>query len=72
MIQTPLKPYITYSFPLGVQTTSDIPELDAIISRTAKRALRLPMSSPTGLMLEQRGALGPGVGSLLVDYVQLR
>jgi len=69
MIQMTLKPYITYSFPLGIQTNSDIQELDGIISRTAKRALRLPMSTPTGLMLERQIASGAGVESLLVDYV---
>ena len=71
MIQTSLKPHITYSFPLGIQSNEDIKELDGIISRTAKRALRLPMSTPTGLVLEQQAASGTGAQSLLVDYVQL-
>ena len=71
MIQTSLKPYITYSFPLGIQSHEDIKELDSIISRTAKKALRLPTSTPTGLILEQQAASGTGAQSLLVDYVQL-
>ena len=71
MIQTSLKPYITYSFPLGIQSHEDLKELDSIIFRTAKRALRLPMSTPTGLVLEQQIASGTGAQSLLVDYVQL-
>ena len=48
MIQTSLKPYITYSSPLGIQSNQYIAELDGVISRTAKKALRLPMSTPTG------------------------
>ena len=60
MIQTSLKPYITYSFPLGIQSNQDIAELDGVISRTAKKALRLPMSTPTGLILEQQSACGAG------------
>ena len=71
VIQTSLKPYITYSFPLGIQSHEDIKELDSIISRTAKKALRLPMSTPIGPVLEQRAASGTKAQSLLVDYVQL-
>ena len=71
MIQTSLKPYITYSFPLGIQSHEDIKELDSIISGTAKKALQLPMSTPTGLVLEQQAASGTAAQSLLVDYVQL-
>ena len=71
MIQTSLKPYITYSFPLGIQSDNDISELDGIIASTAKRALRLPMSTPTGLILEQKTASGAGTELLLIEYVQL-
>ena len=70
MIQTSLKPYVTYSFPLGIQTNKDIKGLDGIISRTAKRALRLP-STPTALVLEQQVVSGTRAQSLLVDYMQL-
>lgn len=38
MIQASLKPYITYSLPLGIQSNQDIAELDGVISRTAKKA----------------------------------
>ena len=36
-----------------------------------RRALRLPMSTPTGLVLEQQVASGTVAQSLLVDYAQL-
>ena len=83
MIQTSLKPYITYSFPLGIRSNKDINELDSMISRTAKRSLQLPMSTPTGLVwlpvdykspslvLEQWAVSGSGAQSLLVEDVQL-
>ena len=70
MIQTTLKPFITYSFPLGVQTPGDISDLDGVVAATAKRALKLPMSTPTGLVLEG-SACGAGAESLMIDYVQL-
>ena len=71
MIRTCLKAYITYTFPLGIQSRDDIADLDGIVARTAKRALRLPLSTPTGLVLQEKEACGAGVESLLVDYVQL-
>ena len=71
MIRTCLKAYITYSFPLGIQSKDDIADLDGIVARTAKRALRLPLSTPTWLVLQENEACGAGVESLLVDYVQL-
>ena len=35
MIQSSLKPFVTYSFPLGVQSNQDIAELNNVISCTA-------------------------------------
>ena len=71
MIRTCLKACISYSFPLGIQSKDDIADLDSIVARTAKRALRLPLSTPTGLVLQEKEACGAGIESLLVDFVQL-
>ena len=71
MIKKSLKPYIGYGFPLGIQSDNDTSGLDGIIARTAKRTLRLPMSTPTKLILKQKTASGASTESLLIDYVQL-
>ena len=70
-IQCCLKPYLTYGFPITYLKNQDIYTLDAILAQSAKRALRLPLATPTGLMLQQQVASGAGVESLLVDYAQL-
>ena len=70
-IQTCLKPYLTYSFPLTYLSKQDISNLDAVLAQTAKRALRLPSSTPTGLVLQRQIESGAGVESLLIDYAQL-
>ena len=44
--------------------------LDSILARIAKKALGLPMSSPTAMILKSRECAGVGVISLVVDYVQ--
>ena len=63
-IQCCLKPH-TYL------KNQDMYTLDAILAQSTKRALRLPLATPTGLMLQQQVASGAGVESLLVDYAQL-
>ena len=70
-IQTCLKPYLTYSFPLTYLSKQDLYRLDAVVAQTAKKALRLPLATPTGLMLQQQTLSGAGVESLLIDYAQL-
>ena len=70
-IQTCLKPYLTYSFPLTYLAKQDIYRLDAVLAQAAKRALRLPLATPTGLVLQQQRLFGAGIESLLIDYAQL-
>ena len=70
-IQTCLKPFLTYSFPLTYMQRTCIMHLDAVFAQVAKKALRLPMSSPTALLLKRQKDSGAGAESLLVDYAQL-
>ena len=70
-IQTCLKPYLTYSFPLTYLSKQDLYNLDAVMARTAKKALRLPLATPTGLVLQQQRMSEAGVESLLIDCAQL-
>ena len=45
--------------------------LDAVLAQAAKKALRLPLATPTGLVLQQQQQSGAEVESLLIDYAQL-
>ena len=70
-IATSIRPYITYSFPLGIFTQQDIALLDAVVTKAAKRSMRLPVGTPSSMVLEEKQLGGMGVGSLAVDYAQL-
>ena len=45
--------------------------LDGILARIAKKALGLPLSTPTALTLKDRSKAGVGLMSLMVDNVQV-
>ena len=45
--------------------------MDKLISQYAKRAWGLPVATPSRLVLEHKDKNGMGIGSLMVDYVQL-
>ena len=70
-IQSSIRPAITYSMCLGIYTPYDIHMLDSILARIAKKALGLPMSTPTALILKDRSKAGVGLMSLMVDNVQI-
>ena len=69
LIDTLLKPYIRYSLSIGAYTSRDIATLDSIVSRLAKLAMRLPVSTPTWMVQEDGDRGGLGVTSLQELYV---
>ena len=69
-IQTSIRPAIVYSFALGIYSAYDIHSLDSILIRIAKKALGLPLSTPSAMILKDRNKGGVGLTSLMVDYVQ--
>jgi len=66
--ETNIKPYISYSFPLGTLTEADLGQLDAMYARICKTIYRLPMSTPTAMVLEDKNKAGMGLTSLSVTY----
>ena len=62
-IQTCLKLHLTYSFPLTYLSKQEMYGLDAVLAQAAKKALRLPLATPTGLVLQQQQQSGAGVES---------
>ena len=45
--------------------------LDSIFARNAKKALGLPLSTPTALVMKDRSNAGVGLMSLVVDNVHI-
>ena len=70
-LQSTIRPYITYSFPLAIYSTSDIKRFDTAIVKIAKKAYGLPAATPSNLVLREKDDNGMGISSLMVDYVQL-
>ena len=70
-IQSSIRPYLTYSFPLAAYSLHDIRRLDAAIARVAKRAYGISLSTPTHFILQEKDKVGMGVDSLMLDYCQL-
>ena len=69
LIDTLLRPHIRYSLCTGAYNSADIACLDGLLTRLAKYALRLPTSTPTALVQEDRHRGGLGVTSLQETYV---
>ena len=70
-IQSSIRPYITYSFPLGIYSLQDIKRLDSKLIKFAKKAYDLGNAAPNNLILEERDKMGMGLDSLMLDYAQL-
>ena len=70
-IQTNIRQYMTYCFPLALFTLQEMEQLDKLLIRLIKSAWGLPMSTPSQVVLEKLSKCGMGVQSLMVDYVQL-
>ena len=70
-IQSSIRPFVTYGFPVGAFTYDDIRNLDSILAGEIKKAFSLPSSTPNGLVCREQQDGGMGLQSLLVDYVQI-
>ena len=70
-IQSSIRPYVTYSFPLAIYSLQDIKRLDAKLIQIAKKAYGLGNATPSNMILEERENMGLGLDSLMLDYVQL-
>ena len=67
-VQSCIRPYLTYSFPITMHTPNDIAKLDSVLTRIAKKAYRLPISTPNAMVMRSRLQSGMGMTSLQVDY----
>lgn len=54
VLETCIRPYITYSFATGAYTKNDILRLDSLLTQIAKRAWGLSTSVPNGFVHEDR------------------
>ena len=70
IINTCIKPFITYSFPVVPYTDNDIHAMDKLLTAAIKFAYGLHVSNPTALAHEDIDKFGLGCTSLLVDLVQ--
>ena len=70
-IQSSIRPYVSYSFPLAIYSLEDIRRLDAKMVKIAKKAYGLNGAAPNNLILEEKEKMGLGLTSLMVDYAQL-
>ena len=70
-IQASIRPYTTYSFPLGIYSLQDVKRLDSKLITIAKKAYGLGNATPNNLILEKKDNMGLGLDSLLIDYAQL-
>ena len=68
-VQSCIRPYLTYAFAITMHTPNDIAKLDSVLTRIAKKAYRLPVSTPNALVMQSRVHSGMGMTSLQVDYV---
>ena len=66
--ETNIKPYVSYSFPLGTLTEADLGQLDAMYARICKTIYRPPISTPTAMVLEDKNKAGMGLTSLSVTH----
>jgi ribonuclease HI len=71
IIDTVIKPAVTYAMPLCPYSAIDIATLDARICKYVKDCMRLPRYMPNQAIHLDRGQGGLGITSLMVDYTQL-
>lgn len=70
IIQTSLKPKITYSLSLAPFSIADLTIWDLIIARTAKTCMRLPKRMPGRAMMLPTSQGGVGICSLVQDCMK--
>ena len=68
--ETNIKPYVANSFPLGTLTEPDLNVLDAMYASIRKTIYRLPRSTPTTMVFEDRERAGMGLTSLSATYAE--
>ena len=62
---------MAYSMPLGLMTPSDVSKCDAIKLNICKRMYKLPRSTPSAMIHQDRECAGLGLASLHVMYAKL-
>ena len=70
MINTLVKPQITYPFGIAPYTTAQLKAIDSMLDTAVKKALGQKRSMATALVREDIDAFGLGRPSLMVDYAQ--
>jgi ribonuclease HI len=68
IIQTVIKPMITYAFSVAPYKAMDLKRLDSKIAQMVKAAYRQCRGTPTAMIMEDTDRFGLGTTSLLVDY----
>ena len=71
IIQTVLRPAITYAFPVVPYTANDIAELDKMMCGIAKSCTGLNTYHPNAMVHSGPHVGGLGIASLLVDYAHM-
>ena len=69
-IQSSIRPYITYSFCLGIYSPADLKRMDSKLIALVKKAYGLGQAAPNNMVPQERDLMGLGLTSLMVDYVQ--
>ena len=70
-IESNIRTYVQYALVIGCYTPMEIQKFDALLTRIAKKALDLPQSTPSALIMLERAKGGVGVESNMVNYVQV-
>ena len=70
VIETCIKPVLTYCFPLAPYTAKEIDALDGVLVRITKAVFKLPHCAPRASILLSKEDAGLGVTSLWIDYIQ--
>jgi hypothetical protein len=71
LIQTRIKPTITYTMAVAPYRPKDIARLDRAIATIVKRCCNLPISTPSAAIHAPVENAGMGITSLMVDYIQI-
>jgi len=69
-VQTVIIPSATYACPLAYLTPTDLAKLDRLYASICKKALGVPISTPTSMIYDDKEKAGAGMASLTKDYVK--
>ncbi len=70
LVQTVVIPSATYAFPLADLTPTDLAKLDRLYASICKKALGVPISTPTPMIYDNKEKAAAGMASLTKDYVK--